>query len=75
MRLRRVSGKELVKILQKRGWQIKRITGSHRILVRQVGPSKTLKVSVPVHGDKTMNIDTQKSVMREAGLKNEDLQE
>lgn len=58
-----MKGKELVKLLQKNGWVLKRIKGSHHILEKD-GRS----VSVPVH-----NTDIQKgllhAIMKETGLK------
>ncbi len=58
-----MKGKELVKLLQKEGWALDRVNGSHHILVKG-GKS----VSVPVH-----NTDIQKgllhAIMKKAGLK------
>ena len=58
-----MKGKELVKLLQKNGWILKRTKGSHHILEKN-GHS----ISVPVH-----NTDIQKgllhAIMKEAGLK------
>lgn len=58
-----MKGKELVKKLQKDGWTVKRIKGSHHIMEKD-GRS----VSVPVH-----NTDIQKgllhAIMKETGLK------
>lgn len=46
--MKTVSGKEFCWILQSRGWQLRRINGSHHIYTR-VGISA--RISVPVHGD------------------------
>lgn len=58
-----MKGKELVKLLQKNGWTVKRVKGSHHIMEKS-GRS----VSVPVH-----NTDIQKgllhAIMKETGLK------
>ena len=40
-----MTGKEMVKLLKRNGWELDRISGSHHILVKG---QKTL--SVPVHG-------------------------
>lgn len=58
-----MKGKELVKLLQKNGWTVKRIKGSHHIMEKN-----GYSVSVPVH-----NTDIQKgllhAIMKETGLK------
>jgi predicted RNA binding protein YcfA (HicA-like mRNA interferase family) len=42
-----VSGKQLIKILESRGWYVKRIRGSHHILRHPTIPDA---LPVPVHG-------------------------
>jgi predicted RNA binding protein YcfA (HicA-like mRNA interferase family) len=60
-----VSGKELVKVLQKSGWTINRISGSHFIMVKEGKRS----VPVPVHGNKDMPKGTLSAIMKQTGLK------
>ena len=55
--------KELLKLLQKSGWQLDRINGSHHILTKD---GKT--VSVPVHGT-DMKKGLERSLLKQAGLK------
>lgn len=57
-----MTGKELVKILQKEGWKLERIAGSHHIM-RKNGKS----VSVPVHG-KDLKKGTLHNLLKETGL-------
>jgi len=59
-----VSGKQLIKLLQEKGWLVDRIEGSHHILVKD---SKTL--SVPVHGSKDLGKGLLHALMRQGGLK------
>jgi len=59
-----VTGRELIKLLRKHGWQLDRITGSHHIMKKQ---EKTL--TVPVHGNRDMPKGTLNSILKEAGLK------
>jgi len=42
-----MTGKELLKLLERDGWHLERISGSHHIMIKG---HKTL--SVPVHGNK-----------------------
>lgn len=63
MRITNVKSKEVVKILQKQGFQINRQSGTHVIMKKD---NKT--VVVPVHKE-TIPIGTLKSIERQAGVK------
>jgi predicted RNA binding protein YcfA (HicA-like mRNA interferase family) len=68
--LKAVSGKELCKALERKGWRLTRIVGSHHIYHR---PSNPQAVAVPVHGNKTLKSGTQHGIMKQAGLTEADL--
>nr|DAD79793.1 MAG TPA: toxin [Myoviridae sp. ctj9o3] len=55
--------KELLKLLQKEGWRVDRIKGSHHIMIRE---NKTL--SLPIHG-KDVPTGLLNKLLRDAGLK------
>jgi predicted RNA binding protein YcfA (HicA-like mRNA interferase family) len=59
-----VTGRELIKLLRKHGWQLDRITGSHHIMKKQ---EKTL--TIPAHRNKDIPKGTLNSILKEAGLK------
>ena len=59
-----MSGKELVKKLERAGWVLDRITASHHIMAKG---TKTL--SVPVHANRDLPAGTLHSLLKEAGLK------
>lgn len=59
-----VSGRQLIKLLQEKGWHLDRIEGSHHILIKG---NKTL--SVPVHGSKDLGKGLLHVLMRQGGLK------
>ncbi|MDR2711863.1 MAG: type II toxin-antitoxin system HicA family toxin [Clostridiales bacterium] len=59
-----MTGKELVKMLQKNGWKIDRVQGSHHIMAKG---SDT--VSVPVHAGKDLPAGTLNDILKKAGLK------
>ena len=60
-----VSGKRLCRLLEGKGWELKRINGSHHIYAK-VG--MTARISVPVHGNKPLKIGLQKHLMKIAGI-------
>jgi predicted RNA binding protein YcfA (HicA-like mRNA interferase family) len=45
--MKSVSGKFLCKIVERYGWNLKRITGSHHIYVKE---GMSVILSIPVHG-------------------------
>ena len=65
-RAKRVSGRELVRILEKFGWNVERIKGSHHIMRHPEFPRVTL--AVPVHANQTLPTGTQMSILRDAGI-------
>ena len=68
--MKSVSGKELCKIVQNKGWILKRIKGSHHIFEKS-GLEVTL--SIPIHSNRDLKIGTLKSIMKQANLTEEDL--
>ena len=49
--MKALSGKELGKLLEKHGWKLLRIQGSHHIYGK---PGIIVRLSVPVHGNKPL---------------------
>jgi predicted RNA binding protein YcfA (HicA-like mRNA interferase family) len=68
--VKRVSGKEMCKALERKGWVLDRVRGSHHVYK---SPDNTQTASVPVHGNRTLRIGTQRSIMKAAGLTEDDL--
>lgn len=65
-----ISGKRMCRVLERRGWEHDHTSGSHHVYKHADFP---MTLSVPVHGNRDMKIGTQKNLMRQAGLKDEDL--
>jgi predicted RNA binding protein YcfA (HicA-like mRNA interferase family) len=59
-----MTGKELIKQLNKKGWKLDRISGSHHIMIKD---DKTL--SVPVHGKKDLPSGLLGALLKNGGLK------
>ncbi len=64
-----VSGKRMCRVLEKGGWRLDRVNGSHHIYVHPDGR----RVSVPVHANADLKPGTQRNIMRDAGLTDADL--
>jgi predicted RNA binding protein YcfA (HicA-like mRNA interferase family) len=70
-RLPNASGREVVRALQKAGFVIWRIRGSHHILVHARDRSR--RATVPVHGNATLKPGTLRSILKQAKLTADEL--
>lgn len=68
--MKTLSGKEFTKILERKGWSLKRINGSHFIFSH---PEKTEIISVPVHKNDDLKKGLQKKLMTIAGINDDEL--
>jgi predicted RNA binding protein YcfA (HicA-like mRNA interferase family) len=64
-----VSGKQMCRALERKGWRLHHIKGSHHVYKAPSGPGT---ISVPVHGNQTLKPGTQRGMMRAAGLTEDD---
>ncbi len=62
-KLRRLSGRQVISILEKFGFEVARIRGSHHVLQR-IMDGQTQSVSVPVHARKPLAPGTLKQIYR-----------
>ena len=65
-----ISGKRMCRVLEQRGWTLARINGAHHIYRHASTGRRTV---VPVHGNQDLKPKTQRSIMRDGGLKDDDL--
>ena len=63
--MKAISGKRFCRLLESRGWQLRRINGSHHIYSRA---GTAVRISVPVHGDRTLKRGLQTHLMKLAGI-------
>ncbi len=68
--MKAVSGKRLCRLLEIRGWELKRINGSHHIYAKS---GSNLRITVPVHGDSALKIGLQKQIMKMAEIDESEL--
>ena len=62
--MKAISGKKMCKILEKKGWVLKRIKGSHYYYLGPAGPRPVI---VPVHGNKDLKPGLQISLKDQWG--------
>jgi predicted RNA binding protein YcfA (HicA-like mRNA interferase family) len=68
--MKAVSGKELTRVLERHGWVLLRIHGSHHIYGKA---GSIVRLSVPVHGNQALKIGLLQHLLKAAGLSAQDI--
>lgn len=68
--MKSVSGKDFAKVIERHGWSLLRVQGSHHIYGKT---GSDVRLSVPIHGNQTIKIGLLKHLMKMADLSEEDL--
>ncbi len=63
--MKAISGKQFCRILTSKGWELKRVSGSHHIYTKA---ETTARISVPVHGNTPLKIGLQSNLMKITGI-------
>jgi predicted RNA binding protein YcfA (HicA-like mRNA interferase family) len=59
--MKSVTGKRMAKLAEQKGWILARINGSHHIYTQE---GRIERVVIPIHGNKSLKIGLQKSLMK-----------
>ena len=68
--MKAISGKKFCRLLEAKGWELKRVNGSHHIYAKD---GVNARISVPVHGNKPLKIGLQTHLMKIAEIQESDL--
>jgi predicted RNA binding protein YcfA (HicA-like mRNA interferase family) len=68
--MKSVSGKELASALERHGWTLRRVTGSHHIYTK---PDALVRLSVPIHSNKPLKIGLLRHLLKQADLSEDDV--
>ena len=68
--MKSASGKEFAKLLEKKGWELKRIKGSHHVYMKSGNPAR---ISVPIHKNTPLKIGLLKHLMKIADIEEKEL--
>ena len=68
--MKSVSGKDFVKIIERHGWTLLRVQGSHHIYGKT---GIEVRLSVPVHGNQTLKTGLLRHLMKMAGISESEL--
>ncbi len=66
-----ISGKQLAKILERHGWKLLRVHGSHHIYGKE---GTVVRLSIPIHGKKPLKAGLLKHLLKMAGLQESDIE-
>lgn len=63
--MRTLSGKAFCRLLERHGWQLLRVQGSHHVYGK---PGERARISVPVHGNRPLKLGLQRHLLKLAGI-------
>jgi predicted RNA binding protein YcfA (HicA-like mRNA interferase family) len=63
--MKSISGKEFAKVLERHGWSLLRINGSHHIYGKI---RSEVRISIPIHGNQAIKTGLLRHFMKVAGL-------
>jgi predicted RNA binding protein YcfA (HicA-like mRNA interferase family) len=63
--MKSMSGKDFAKLLEKNGWTLARIHGSHHIYIKE---GRIERISVPIHGNENLKIGLLKNLLKVSAL-------
>jgi predicted RNA binding protein YcfA (HicA-like mRNA interferase family) len=67
--MKAISGKHLARALERKGWVLARVHGSHHVYKK---PDSSVRISVPIHGSKALKTGLAKHLLKIAGLTDAD---
>ena len=68
--MKSVSGKDFARVLERQGWTLMRIQGSHHIYGKS---GNDIRLSLPIHGNQSLKMGLLKHLMKMAGISEDDL--
>jgi len=68
--LKSISGKDFARLLERHGWELKRVTGSHHIYAKAGNPAR---ISVPIHGNAALKVGLLNHLLKLSGISEDQL--
>ena len=68
--MKSVSGKDFCRILEKKGWLLKKVHGSHHVYMKA---GRKERISVPVHGNRDLKTGMLRAIMKMAEIEEQEL--
>ncbi|TGQ08762.1 MULTISPECIES: type II toxin-antitoxin system HicA family toxin [unclassified Mesorhizobium] len=68
--MKSISGKDLARAIEQRGWQLLRIAGSHHIYGKE---GSIVRLSIPIHGNKPLKTGLLRHLLKMAEISETDV--
>jgi predicted RNA binding protein YcfA (HicA-like mRNA interferase family) len=68
--MRAISGRELTRIVERRGWTLLRVSGSHHVYGK---PGTIVRPSIPIHGNKALKVGLLRHLLKLAEIEDREL--
>lgn len=68
--MKSISGRELARLVERRGWTLLRVSGSHHIYGKAGG---IVRLSIPVHGNKALKTGLLRHLLKMAEIDESEL--
>jgi predicted RNA binding protein YcfA (HicA-like mRNA interferase family) len=68
--LKALSGRDLARLIERRGWRLLRVTGSHHIYGKAGG---VVRLSIPIHGNRPLKIGLLRHLAKLAEISDDEL--
>jgi predicted RNA binding protein YcfA (HicA-like mRNA interferase family) len=68
--MRSISGRDLARLLERRGWRLLRVNGSHHIYGR---PESVARLSVPIHANRPLKVGLLRHLQKLAEIGDDEL--
>ncbi|MGD0026504.1 MAG: type II toxin-antitoxin system HicA family toxin [Xanthobacteraceae bacterium] len=69
--MRAISGREFARLVERRGWRLLRVAGSHHIYGKA---GSVVRLSIPIHGNRPLKIGLLRHLAKLAEISDDDLQ-
>ncbi len=68
--MKAITGREFARLVERRGWQLLRISGSHHIYGKS---GSVVRLSIPIHGNRALKIGLLRHLAKLAEISDADL--
>lgn len=68
--MKQVTGKDLARVVERHGWVLLRVNGSHHIYGKS---GSGVRLSIPIHASKPLKIGLLRALLKAAGLAEADV--
>jgi predicted RNA binding protein YcfA (HicA-like mRNA interferase family) len=68
--MRSIPGREFARMVERRGWQLLRVSGSHHIYGK---PGSTVRLSIPIHGNRPLKTGLLRHLAKLAEISDDEL--